>query len=212
MRRLLLLVVFACIAFAQHQVVIQNDFVRVLDVTDSGNAKSAPHQHAMNRVMIYLTTGKQQLEYASGEKRLIEFKAGDALWSPASGVHTSQNMGPVFRVIEVELNNKPGPAAAPLQLDPVKVAPENYKVVIDEPQVRVIRARMGPRQQVPMHEHPGNRVTVFVTDAHLRVTDSAGGASELKAESGTVRWAGAGRHREENLSDKPFEVIAVELK
>ena len=166
----------------------------------------------MNRVMIYLTTGKQQLEYASGEKRLIEFKAGDALWSPASGVHTSQNMGPPFRVIEVELNNKPGQADGPLELDPVKVAPENYEVVIDEPQVRVIRARMGPRQHVPMHEHPGNRVTVFVTGAHLRVTDAAGAASELKAEAGTVRWAGSGRHREENLSDQPFEVIAVELK
>jgi quercetin dioxygenase-like cupin family protein len=166
----------------------------------------------MNRVMIYLTSGKQQLEYASGEKRLIEFKAGDTLWSPATGVHTSQNMGSPFRVIEVELNNKPGPAAAPLELDPVKVAPANYKVVIDEPQVRVIRARMGPRQQVPMHEHPAKRVTVFVTDAHLRVTDSAGATSELKAEAGTARWSGPARHREENLSDKPFEVIAVELK
>jgi quercetin dioxygenase-like cupin family protein len=166
----------------------------------------------MNRVMIYLTTGKQQLEYASGEKRLIEFKAGDALWSPAGGVHTSQNMGSPFRVIEVELNNKPGASAAALELDPVKVAPANYKVVIDEPQVRVIRARMGPRQQVPMHEHPGIRVTVFVTDAHLRVTDSTGASSELKAEAGTVRWAGSGRHREENVSNQPFEVIAVELK
>lgn len=166
----------------------------------------------MNRVMIYLTAGKQQLEYADGEKKLLEFKAGTPLWSRAGGVHTSQNAGPPFRVIEVELRNQPGAAAARLKLDPVTVSPANYKVEIDEPQARVIRARIGGKQQVPMHEHGPNRVVVFLTDAHLRVIDSAGEVSELKAEAGTVRWSGSTRHREENLSAAPFEVIAVELR
>jgi dienelactone hydrolase len=84
------------------------------------------------------------------------------------------------------LNNKPGAPAAPLKLDPVKVAPANYRVEIDEPQARVIRAHIGGKQQVPMHEHGPNRVVVFLTDAHLRVFDSAGEASELKAEAGRL--------------------------
>jgi hypothetical protein len=71
---------------------------------------------------------------------------------------------------------------------------------------------MDGKQQVPMHEHGPNRVVVFITDAHLRVTDDRGAASELQAKAGDVRWSGASKHREENLSAEPFEVIAVELK
>jgi hypothetical protein len=212
MFRIGLLIVLASNAFGERRIVVENEFARVLDVTESGTVKGRPHEHAMNRVMIYLTPGKQQLEYAGGEKRVLEFQAGTPLWSAAGGVHTSQNLGGPFRVIEVELNKKPGPAAPPLMLDPVKVAPRNYKVEFDEPQARVIRARIDGKQQVPMHEHGPNRVVVFLTDAHLRVIDDSGVSSELKVESGTVRWSGSARHREENLSPAPFEVIAVELK
>jgi hypothetical protein len=198
-------------AFAQRSTSVDNELVRVLDVTESGSRKGRLHEHKMNRVMIYLTEGKQQLEYADGTKKVLEFRPGTTLWSAAGGMHTSQNLGAPFRVIEVELRNKPGTGAA-LSLDPVKVAPEMYKVEIDQPQVRVIRARIGGNQQVPMHEHGPNRVVVFLTDAHLRVTDDQGKASELKAKAGEVRWSGAAKHREENLSTQPFEVIAVELR
>jgi hypothetical protein len=212
MFRVGLLLLLVTSAFGQRQIVLENEFVRVLDVTDSSTVKGRPHEHAMDRVMIYLTPGKQQLEYAGGEEKVLEFKAGTPLWSAAGGVHTSQNLGAPFRVIEVELNKKPGPAAPPLMLDPVKVAPRNYNVEFDRPQARVIRARIGGKQQVPMHEHGPNRVVVFLTDAHLRVIDDSGVSSELKAQAGTVRWSGAAKHREENLSSASFEVIAVELK
>jgi beta-alanine degradation protein BauB len=205
------LLLAAASAFAQRDAVVDNEFVRVLDVTQSGNGKGRPHEHSMNRVMIYLTEGKQRLEYADGTIKVLEFEAGTAVWSPAAGTHTSQNLGAPLRVIEVELKNKPGKPAA-LALDPVRVAPQNYKVEIDNPQVRVVRAGMRGKQQVPMHEHVPNRVVVFLTDAHLRVTDESGKSTELQAKAGEVRWSGAAKHREENLSEQPFEVIAVELK
>ena len=210
-RRTCLLLLTALCGFAQRGAVIDNDFVRVLDVTESTNVKGRPHEHRMNRVMIYLNAGKQQLEYADGTKKVLHFKAGTPLWSPASGTHTSQNLGGPFRVIEIELKNKPG-APKMLPLDPVKLAPQNYKVEIDEPQVRVIRARIPGRGQVPMHEHGPNRVVVFLTDAHVRVIDAAGAATELNAKAGETRWSGAAKHREENLSEQPFEVIAVEVR
>jgi hypothetical protein len=55
-------------------------------------------------------------------------------------------------------------------------------------------------------------VVVFVTDAHLLVIDDAGKPSELRAKAGDITWAGASRHREENLADAPFEVVVVEVK
>lgn len=207
-----IVLLLALTAVAQRATVIDNEFVKVLDVTESGNRKGRPHQHPMNRVMVYLTEGKQQIEYADGTKKLLEFKAGTPLWSPAGGIHTSQNLGSPFRVIEVELKNTPGTPAEPRKLDPVAVAPSNYSVVEDRPQARIIRARIGPRQRVPMHEHGPNRVVVFLTDANLRVTDEAGVVSTLQTKAGEVRWSGAAKHREENLAAQPFEVIAIELK
>lgn len=198
---------------AQRATVLDNEYVRVLDVTDSSSTKGRPHEHAMNRVMIYLTPGKQQLEYADGRTaQVLEFKPGTALWSAAGGVHTSQNVGGApLRVIEVEFKKSGGKRVQPA-LDPVRVAPEHYKVIHDQPQARVIRARVPGRASIPMHEHTPNRVVVFLTDAHGRATDEAGQSSEFSAKAGDVRWSGAAKHREENLSDRAFEVVVVELK
>jgi hypothetical protein len=161
--------------------------------------------------MIYLTRGSQKLEYTDGRSSVLQFEPGTALWSPAGGMHTSQNLGAPFRVIEVELKNQPGTAVFPA-LDPVRIDPGHYKVVHDAPQARIIRARFAAREQVPMHEDRPNRVVVFITDAHLRIIDEAGKATELRAKAGDVSWAGASRHKEENLADAPFEVVAVELR
>ena len=201
------------LAFAQRATVIDNEYVRVLDVTETSTTKGRPHEHAMNRVMIYLTAGKQKLEYADGRTQVLDFRAGTPLWSPAGGVHTSQNIGGApFRVIEVELKKQASGKYVQPALDPVRIDPARYQVLHDQPQARVIRATIPARAKIPLHEHTPNRVIVFLTDVHARATDEAGQTSELTAKAGEVRFAGAAKHREENLSDKPFEVVVVELK
>jgi hypothetical protein len=92
------------------------------------------------------------------------------------------------------------------------VDPAHYKVILDQRQARVIRAQIPGRALVPMHEHVPNRVIVFVSDMDARATDDSGKATEIKAKAGEVRWSGAAKHREENLSDQPFDVVVVELK
>jgi uncharacterized RmlC-like cupin family protein len=197
---------------AQRNEAVNNDQVRVLVVKDTSTAKGRMHEHAMNRVMIYLDGGAQRLEYADGRVVDLKFSPGEPLWSAAGGMHTSQNLdGAPHRIVEVELKNKGGAVRFPA-LDPVKVAPSDYKVLIDNPQVRVIKARIDPRGKVPLHEHALNRVVVFLTDTHLRSISKDGAATDVVAKAGDVRWSGPAVHREENLSDKPFEVLAVELK
>jgi uncharacterized RmlC-like cupin family protein len=210
--RILITLALAFCLHAQRKTPIENQYVRVLDVTDSSNTKGRSHEHAMNRVMIYLTRGKQKLEYADGRTINLEFEPGTALWSPAGGMHTSQNVGGApFRVIEVELKNTPGTTAFGA-LDPVRVDPRHYKVTHDYPQARVIRVKVDGRQQIPLHEHVPNRVIVFVSDTRTRAIDEAGNAIDTNVKAGEVRWAGAAKHREENLSDQPFDVVVVELK
>src|SRR5262245_44437587 len=84
-----------------------NDQARVLLVTSATDAKSALHDHTVNRVMIYLDAGKMTLTDANGKVDTLNFKAGDALWSPATGLHTSHNIsGHPVRIVEVELKAK----------------------------------------------------------------------------------------------------------
>ncbi len=115
---------------AQNDTVIENDQVRVLKVPVEAHQKTKLHEHKVNRVMIYLQPGKQDINYQDGKKAVLQFKAGEALWSPASGMHiaeiTSDN--PVT-IMEIELK-KPAASTkmANSALDPLKVDPKHYKV------------------------------------------------------------------------------------
>src|ERR1051325_6160474 len=71
---------------------IDNDQARVLVVSSAPDVKSALHKHDVNRVMIYLDAGKMTLTDPSGKVETLNFKAGQALWSPAGGLHTSLNV------------------------------------------------------------------------------------------------------------------------
>jgi hypothetical protein len=62
-----------------------------------------------------------------------------------------------------------------------------------------------------MHDHPGS-VAVFLTDLHTKFTYPDGKTDEMQAKAGETRWTKAGKHLPENLSDKPMDLILVELK
>jgi len=203
---------FAFSLAAQTPPAIENDQVRVLVVTDQPHHRSALHEHKVNRVMIYLDPGADRIAYADGRVEDLKFGANEIRWSPAGGKHTSENITDhPFRIVEVELKN-PGGSFHPPAQDPLKLWPKFFRVVIDNPQVRVMTARIPPKQKLVPHEHAFARVLVNLTDQHFRVTDESGKSVEITGKAGDVHWAKPNRHSEENLSDQPFEGVVVELK
>jgi hypothetical protein len=103
-------------------------------------------------------------------------------------------------------------AAAPVAgQDPVKVDGAHYKVEFENAQVRVLRIKYGPHEKSVMHWHPAG-VVVYLTDVHVKFGLPDGKAVEQTGTPGEVLPAAAGPHLPENLSDRPFEVILVELK
>jgi quercetin dioxygenase-like cupin family protein len=103
-------------------------------------------------------------------------------------------------------------AAATAQAqDPVKVDPNHYKVESENAQVRVLRITYGPHEKSPMHSHP-NSVVVFLTDGQVKFTLPGEKTDEQTFKAGESRWTKAGKHAPENMGDKPFEAILVELK
>jgi uncharacterized RmlC-like cupin family protein len=105
MRIALLLVPVALMLAQSKHAPIENEYVRVVWATDQPVAKpGALHEHKQNRVMIYLDTGTIRIAYADGRVDNQKWKAGDIAWSPASGMHTSQNVGTTpVRIVEIEV-------------------------------------------------------------------------------------------------------------
>ena len=95
--------------------------------------------------------------------------------------------------------------------DPVKVDPKHYKVELENDRVRVLRISYGPGEKSVMHEHPAS-VAVFLTDGQVRFTLPDGKTETTPAKAGSAQWNAGGKHLPENIGDKPFELILVELK
>jgi quercetin dioxygenase-like cupin family protein len=200
--------------FAQgNKPAIENDQVRVLVVTDQPHVKTSLHKHDVNRVMIYLNAGKQEI-VTEGKKADVEYKAGEAKWSPAGGMHTAEvTSAAPLKIVEVEIK-KPGDPAKTITtpLDPPKIDKQDYRVEFENSQVRVVRVKMAAHRKVPEHEHQLNRVVVYLTDQDGTMTTADGQTTKAQHKPGEASWGGPVKHREENLMDKPFEAVVIELK
>ena len=95
--------------------------------------------------------------------------------------------------------------------DPVKVDSKHYKVEFENDKVRVLHITYGPHEKSVMHHHPAN-VAVFLTDGQVRFTLPDAKTQDVSVKAGTTRWNAGGKHLPENVGDKPFELILVELK
>jgi len=62
-----------------------------------------------------------------------------------------------------------------------------------------------------MRSHPEG-VLVFLTDAEARFTYPDGKTEDIRGKAGEVAPLAAMTHLPENLSDRAFEVVLVELK
>jgi quercetin dioxygenase-like cupin family protein len=104
-----------------------------------------------------------------------------------------------------------GSVAPAVAQDAVKADPKHYKVEFENDQVRVLRIKYAPGEKSVMHEHPAN-VAVFLTDGNGKFNLPDGTSQPVPFKAGTTQWDGGGKHLPENVGDKPFEVIVVELK
>jgi beta-alanine degradation protein BauB len=163
--------------------------------------------------MIYLQSGRQRFQYQDGRQPAVfDWKEGQVVWSPPTGMHSPEVLDHDFNIIEIELRNRGTDKALTSDLDPLKIDPAHYKLEFENPQVRVLRATIPPHEVTPMHMHSTDRVTVFLTDQDFRTRDSTGKVVTVEHKAGDVVWSTPVEHAEENVSDQPFEAVTVEIK
>jgi quercetin dioxygenase-like cupin family protein len=99
-----------------------------------------------------------------------------------------------------------------LAQDPVSVDPKHHKIEFENEQVRVLRITFDPGEKAPMHEHPC-AIAVGIRDGALEFTLPDGTSRTAPLTQGQVIVnAKPFKHQVENKSDKPVEVILLEMK
>ena len=95
--------------------------------------------------------------------------------------------------------------------DAVKVAPDSYKVVLENDQVRVLEVRIKQGVKVEMHSHPRS-VAICLNDQGLRFTFPNGKSEETDVKRGQAVWLDGISHSVENVRNEDASSVVVELK
>jgi hypothetical protein len=210
---LLLGAALASIPTGPSAVLFENNEVKVARALERAHVLGKFHQHVMNRVMVYLQPGRQRFQYQDGRQPAVfDWKAGQVVWSPPSGMHAPEVLDHDFNIIEIELKTPGTDKAISGNLDPLKVDPGHYKLEFENPQVRVLRVRIQPHGVARMHAYSTDRITIFLTDQNFRIKDSTGKDETVEHKAGDVVWETPIEQTEQNLSNQPFEAVTVEVK
>src|ERR1700683_180445 len=179
----------ASIPTAPSAVLVENNEVKVVRALEKNQVVGKFHQHDMNRVMVYLQSGRQRFEYQDGRQPAVfDWKAGQVVWSPPSGMHSPEVLDHDFDIIEIELKTPGTDKPITGNLDPLKVDPGHYKLEFENPHVRVLRVRIQPHGVAPMPAYSTDRATIFLTDQNFRIKGSTGKAETVEHKAGDGVW------------------------
>lgn len=192
-----------------HRVVIDNPYVRVLEVRVVQGQKVGMHSHPANAI-ISLAPARVKFTLPDGKTQLVDMRAGEVIWSDA-GQHAGEVLAGTVVVIQVEFKGpKPTTAMVPKDKDPAALWPDMYRTVLDNAHARVLEIRAGAGQKTPMHSHPA-AVIVNVGAYRVKFTYPDGKTEVLDSRPGQAMWVDKFDHAADVLVGA-VHVIVVELK
>jgi quercetin dioxygenase-like cupin family protein len=96
--------------------------------------------------------------------------------------------------------------------DPVKVAPDHYKILLENDQVRVLEFTDQGGDKIPLHTHPKDYLVYFLAPMNRRFVMQDGKQIDVEAPAGEARWLSPVTHTEENIGTEDAHVLIVEPK
>jgi len=95
--------------------------------------------------------------------------------------------------------------------DPTKVDPAHYKVILDNPSVRVLRITYAPGAKSKMHQHP-DAMVVVLSSGKMSFATPDGKTQESELPKDTALYTPAGTHLPSNVGKTTMDAILVEFK
>ena len=102
-------------------------------------------------------------------------------------------------------------ATAALAQDPVKVDPAHYKLVFENPSVRVLTISYAPGASSKMHHHPDS-IVIPLDTAKVRFATPDGKSTDSELAKDSAMYSPAGTHNPKNIGTAPMSAILVEFK
>jgi quercetin dioxygenase-like cupin family protein len=103
-----------------------------------------------------------------------------------------------------------GATAARAQ-DAVKADPAHYKVVLDNPTVRVLKISYAAGAKSTMHQHPDS-IVIPLVDSKVRFTLPDGKSEDSTLANESAMYSAAGTHNPANIGTNAVEALLVEFK
>ncbi len=102
-------------------------------------------------------------------------------------------------------------AAVAMAQDPVKLAPDRNKVILENESVRVYEVTSPPGKTLEMHSHPSH-IVYFIGPGKAKFTDKDGKVTERETKAGQAIWSEPVTHKVENVGTTPLRAVVIELK
>ena len=96
--------------------------------------------------------------------------------------------------------------------DPVKVAPDHFKVLLENARVRVLDFHASAGTKIPLHSHPAYISYSISGAGKTKFTSADGKVTEPTAKTGQATWHEAETHASEYEGAGSTHVLLVELK
>jgi quercetin dioxygenase-like cupin family protein len=195
-----------------HTVKLENQYVRVLDVTVAPYDSTLYHIHENPYVYVSIgaATLKAQVEGSSEIVDLI-LKDGEVRYSPVV-THRVGNIGATpFRNITIQIQGRDDtpPADAP----PMSTSAPGSSVAFENELVRVDRVLLAPTQSTAMHAHRRSHLLVAVHGGTVKMDAQGYPTVNRVMKPGDFDWhTGAYTHSVTNVGTTPFEAIEVVWK
>lgn len=97
-------------------------------------------------------------------------------------------------------------------IDPVKLSPDKFKVLLENEKVRVVEYTLKPGEKDEWHTHPA-KSSYVVSGGKLKVFLKNGESIIADEKKGTASWMDyVGEHYVENIGDKTVKIVYTEIK
>jgi quercetin dioxygenase-like cupin family protein len=192
-------------------VLLENEYVRVLDVRIGPGGRDDWHGHPPSAGYV-LAPGKVRAFASDGTFKDVDANAGMAGAHPAIEQHRMQNIGATeVRILFVERKGDP-PRLPDAYLDAPTADPGVYRVVAESDWFRVIEIAGKPGVEGALHSHQA-AVVYAIEDAHVSHTVPGEAPVEQTLPAGKAVFAPAvAKHTMRNLGATPTRVVMFELR
>ena len=95
--------------------------------------------------------------------------------------------------------------------DPVKVSPENYKVVLENERMRVNEVYLNVGAHIDWHQHP-DHVIYWMAAGTVRIFNKGADSVDVSGTVGQAMFLPACTHAATNIGKTEIRLVQVELK